>query len=103
MAAALCLGTHYLGRKFNFRPGFYHFFGASLLGYFGGKMSYRSICQERLIASKSNSPFVNAIRKRQGVFVQSKSNKFKFIFFFGTHLSLIYVLYFVSALSNRLR
>ncbi|KAF7487698.1 OCIA domain-containing protein 1 [Sarcoptes scabiei] len=71
MAAALCLGTHYLGRKFNFRPGFYHFFGASLLGYFGGKMSYRSICQERLIASKSNSPFVNAIRKRQGVFVQN--------------------------------
>ena len=70
ISAALCSGIVYMARTSLWKPRFYHYFGAIFLGYFGGKFSYRSTCEEKLINSKSNSPFVNAIRKRRGLFIE---------------------------------
>lgn len=40
------------------------------MGYFVGKVSYRGTCETKLINSRSNSPFVNAIRKKRGLYVE---------------------------------
>lgn len=48
----------------------FHSAGATFLGYFVGKVSYRGTCETKLINSRSNSPFVNAIRKKRGLYVE---------------------------------
>ena len=68
--AVLCAGLFFAGQLATFKPRFFHYLGACFAGYFGGSMSYRSVVQQRLIESPSNSPFVNAIRKRRGITVE---------------------------------
>lgn len=71
LTAALCGGLVFAARtRPNFQPKWLHYMGATFLGYFVGKVSYRGTCETKLINSRSNSPFVNAIRKKRGLYVE---------------------------------
>lgn len=72
ITAALCTALMYTARTRQIQPRFYHYLGTIFFGYFAGKLSYRSVCEDKLIKSNSNSPFVQSIRKRKGIFVEGK-------------------------------
>ncbi|XP_075678244.1 OCIA domain-containing protein asrij isoform X2 [Dermatophagoides pteronyssinus] len=64
ITAALCTALMYTARTRQIQPRFYHYLGTIFFGYFAGKLSYRSVCEDKLIKSNSNSPFVQSIRKQ---------------------------------------
>ena len=68
LSAGICALMFYLAKQKNMRPKTLHILSGTFAGWFVGKLSYRRICEERLINSNSNSPFVNAMRRRKGVY-----------------------------------
>lgn len=74
ITAALCTALIYTARTRQIQPRFYHYLGAAFFGFFAGKLSYRSVCEDKLIKSNSNSPFVQSIRKRKGLFFEGIYN-----------------------------
>lgn len=68
LSTGICALMFYLARQKNMRPKTLHILSGTFAGWFVGKLSYRRTCEDRLINSNSNSPFVNAMRRRRGVY-----------------------------------
>ena len=67
LSAGIVALMYFIGNQKNMRPKAWHVLSGAFGGWFFGKLSYRSICQDRLVNSKSNSPFVIAMRRRRGI------------------------------------
>ncbi|XP_054163251.1 uncharacterized protein LOC128961067 [Oppia nitens] len=67
LSAACVVGMFYVAGRQNMKPKVWHIISGTFFGWFLGKFSYRGVCEDRLINSNSDSPFVTAMRRRRGI------------------------------------
>ena len=68
LSVGICAVMFYLANQRNMRPKTWHILSGTFGGWFVGKLSYRRVCENRLINSDSHSPFVTAMRRRRGIY-----------------------------------
>ncbi|CAG2175719.1 unnamed protein product [Oppiella nova] len=67
LSVGICSLMFYLAHKKSVKPKVVHILSGTFGGWFLGKLSYRRTCEDRLIHSPSQSPFVTAMRRRRGI------------------------------------
>jgi hypothetical protein len=73
LSVGTCAVMYFIAKQRNTRPAIWHYMSGIFGGWFFGKLSYRRTCEDRLVRSKSTSPFVKAIRRRRGLYTEGQS------------------------------
>lgn len=64
LGIGFCFGVNMMEKQLKLPLRGYRYFLAGMLGWLVGKMSYKHICEEKLMNSSSDSPFVQLLRKK---------------------------------------